>query len=375
MTLALTGELISRRSVTPDDAGCQSLIGERLKKCGFNITHLPCADVTNLWATHGRGAPVFTFLGHTDVVPAGSEADWDTPPFQAREQDGYLYGRGTADMKGSIAAMVTALERFVAANAAHDGTVSLLLTSDEEGIAVNGTKKVVEYLERNQVRIDWCLVGEPSSREQVGDIIKNGRRGSLSGVLTVSGIQGHTAYPALAINPVHLVGPTLVELSQRSWDDGNADYPPSSFQISNIHAGTGAENVIPASVEVSFNLRFTSEWTERKLKDEIEHLLQKHALDYNILWRPCSRPFLTRPGKLLDAVQSAVADICGITPETSTAGGTSDGRFIAPTGAEVVELGPVNATIHKVNECVRSADLETLSKLYEDILTRLMIND
>ena len=375
MTLALTGELISRCSVTPDDAGCQSLIGERLKKCGFNITHLPCADVTNLWATHGRGAPVFTFLGHTDVVPAGSEADWDTPPFQAREQDGYLYGRGTADMKGSIAAMVTALERFVAANAAHDGTVSLLLTSDEEGIAVNGTKKVVEYLERNQVRIDWCLVGEPSSREQVGDIIKNGRRGSLSGVLTVSGIQGHTAYPALAINPVHLVGPALVELSQRSWDDGNADYPPSSFQISNIHAGTGAENVIPASVEVSFNLRFTSEWTERKLKDEIEHLLQKHALDYNILWRPCSRPFLTRPGKLLDAVQSAVADICGITPETSTAGGTSDGRFIAPTGAEVVELGPVNATIHKVNECVRSADLETLSKLYENILTRLMIND
>ena len=375
MTLALTRELISRRSVTPDDAGCQSLIGERLKKCGFNITHLPCADVTNLWATHGRGAPVVTFLGHTDVVPAGPEADWDTPPFQAREQDGYLYGRGAADMKGSIAAMVTALERFVATSDGHDGTVSLLLTSDEEGIAVNGTKKVVEYLERNQVRIDWCLVGEPSSREQVGDIIKNGRRGSLSGVLTVTGVQGHTAYPALAKNPVHLVGPALVELSQRIWDNGNAHYPPSSFQISNIHAGTSAENVIPASVEVSFNLRFTSEWTERKLKDEIEHLLQKHALDYNILWRPCSQPFLTRSGKLLDAVQSALADICGITPETSTAGGTSDGRFIAPTGAEVVELGPVNATIHKVNECVRSADLETLSKLYEDILTRLMIND
>ena len=375
MTLALTRELISRRSVTPDDAGCQSLIGERLKKCGFNITHLPCADVTNLWATHGRGAPVVTFLGHTDVVPAGPEADWDTPPFQAREQDGYLYGRGAADMKGSIAAMVTALERFVATSGGHDGTVSLLLTSDEEGIAVNGTKKVVEYLERNQVRIDWCLVGEPSSREQVGDIIKNGRRGSLSGVLTVSGVQGHTAYPALAKNPVHMVGPALVELSQRIWDNGNAHYPPSSFQISNIHAGTSAENVIPASVEVSFNLRFTSEWTERKLKDEIEHLLQKHALDYNILWRPCSQPFLTRSGKLLDAVQSALADICGITPETSTAGGTSDGRFIAPTGAEVVELGPVNATIHKVNECVRSADLETLSKLYEDILTRLMIND
>ena len=375
MTLALTRELISRRSVTPDDAGCQSLIAERLNKCGFNITHLPCADVTNLWATHGRGAPVFTFLGHTDVVPAGPEADWDTPPFQAREQDGYLYGRGAADMKGSIAAMVTALERFIATNAGHDGTISLLLTSDEEGIAVNGTKKVVEYLERNQVGIDWCLVGEPCSREQVGDIIKNGRRGSLSGVLSVAGIQGHTAYPALAKNPVHLAGPALVELSQRSWDDGNAHYPPSSFQISNIHAGTGAENVIPASVEVSFNLRFTSEWTERKLKDEIELLLQKHELDYNILWRPCSQPFLTRSGKLLDAVQSALADICGITPETSTAGGTSDGRFIAPTGAEVVELGPVNATIHKVNECVRSADLETLSELYEDILTRLMIKN
>ena len=372
MTLALTRELIARPSVTPDDAGCQQLIGERLKTCGFDITHLPCADVANLWATHGRGAPVFTFLGHTDVVPAGPEAGWDAPPFQACERDGYLYGRGAADMKGSIAAMVTALERFIATNAGHDGTISLLLTSDEEGIAVNGTKKVVEYLERNQVGIDWCLVGEPCSREQVGDIIKNGRRGSLSGVLSVAGIQGHTAYPALAKNPVHLAGPALVELSQRSWDDGNAHYPPSSFQISNIHAGTGAENVIPASVEVSFNLRFTSEWTERKLKDEIELLLQKHELDYNILWRPCSQPFLTRSGKLLDAVQSALADICGIRPETSTAGGTSDGRFIAPTGAEVVELGPVNATIHKVNECVRSADLETLSQLYEEILIQLI---
>ena len=334
MTLALTRELISRRSVTPDDAGCQSLIAGRLNKSGFNITHLPCADVTNLWATHGRGAPVFTFLGHTDVVPAGPEADWDTPPFQAREQDGYLYGRGAADMKGSIAAMVTALERFIATNAGHDGTISLLLTSDEEGIAVNGTKKVVEYLERNQVGIDWCLVGEPCSREQVGDIIKNGRRGSLSGVLSVAGIQGHTAYPALAKNPVHLAGPALVELSQRSWDDGNAHYPPSSFQISNIHAGTGAENVIPASVEVSFNLRFTSEWTERKLKDEIELLLQKHDLDYNILWRPCSQPFLTRSGKLLDAVQSALADICGIT------GRRPPLPAALPTGASLLPPAP-----------------------------------
>ena len=372
MTVNLTRELITRPSVTPDDAGCQQLIGDRLKNSGFNIINLPCADVTNLWAAHGRGAPCFTFLGHTDVVPAGPESDWDSPPFEPRERDGYLYGRGAADMKGSIAAMVTALERFVAANPAHNGTVCLLLTSDEEGIAVNGTRKVVEYLGRNNVTIDWCLVGEPCSRDRLGDVVRNGRRGSLSGVLTVSGIQGHTAYPALAENPVHRAGPALVELCERVWDEGNIHYPPSTFQISNIHAGTGADNVIPGSVQVSFNLRFSTEWTERKLKDAIENLLQKHELEYNIRWLPCSQPFLTQSGKLLDAVQSAVTSICGITPEISTDGGTSDGRFIAPTGAEVVELGPVNATIHKVNECVRSADLETLAVLYEDILTRLM---
>ena len=372
MTVNLTRELIASPSVTPDDAGCQQLIGGRLKKSGFNVTDLTCDDVTNLWATHGHGAPVFTFLGHTDVVPAGPDSDWDSPPFEPRERNGYLYGRGAADMKGSIAAMVSALERFVAENPAHDGTICLLLTSDEEGIAVNGTKKVVEYLDRNDIRIDWCLVGEPCSSEKLGDVIKNGRRGSLSGVLTVSGVQGHTAYPGLARNPVHLAGPALVELSRRVWDEGNAHYPPSSFQISNIHAGTGAENVIPASVEVSFNLRFSTEWTEQRLKDTIGELLDSHELDYSLLWRPCSQPFLTQSGKLLDAVQAAVTGICGIKPEISTDGGTSDGRFIAPTGAEVVELGPVNATIHKVNECVRSADLETLSDLYQDILARLM---
>lgn len=372
MTVNLTRELITRPSVTPDDAGCQQLIGDRLKNSGFNIINLPCADVTNLWAAHGRGAPCFAFLGHTDVVPAGPESDWDSPPFEPRERDGYLYGRGAADMKGSIAAMVTALERFVAANPAHNGSVCLSLTSDEEGIAVNGTKKVVEYLGQNNVTIDWCLVGEPCSRDRLGDVVRNGRRGSLSGVLTVSGIQGHTAYPALAENPVHRAGPALVELCERVWDEGNIHYPPSTFQISNIHAGTGADNVIPGSVQVSFNLRFSTEWTEQKLKDAIENLLQKHELEYNIRWLPCSQPFLTQSGMLLDAVQSAVTNICGITPEISTDGGTSDGRFIAPTGAEVVELGPVNATIHKVNECVRSADLETLAVLYEDILTRLM---
>ena len=374
MTLALARDLIARPSVTPDDAGCQQLIGDRLEKSGFNITHLPCGDVANLWATHGEGAPVFTFLGHTDVVPPGPAADWESPPFEPRERGGYLYGRGAADMKGSVAAMVTALERFVEANREHEGTVSLLLTSDEEGVAVNGTKKVVEYLEGNGAGIDWCLVGEPCSREKLGDVIKNGRRGSLSGVLTVSGIQGHTAYPALAKNPVHLAGPALVELSRRVWDEGNDHYPPTSFQVSNIHAGTGAENVIPASVEISFNLRFSTEWTEQGLKDSISDLLDGHELDYDLLWRPGSRPFLSRSGKLLDAVQDAVADVCGIVPEISTDGGTSDGRFIAPTGAEVVELGPVNATIHKVNECVRSADLERLADLYGDILSRLLGN-
>ena len=371
-TLTLTRELIARPSVTPDDAGCQRLIGDRLEKTGFNVTHLPFGDVSNLWATHGYGAPVFTFLGHTDVVPPGTEAGWVSPPFEPRERDGHLYGRGAADMKGSVAAMVIALERFVAANPEHNGAISLLLTSDEEGIAVNGTRKVVEYLERNGVSIDWCLVGEPCSDTTLGDVIKNGRRGSLSGVLTVSGIQGHTAYPALARNPVHLLGPALVELCERVWDEGNAHYPPTSFQISNVHAGTGTENVIPAAVEVSFNLRFSTEWSEQGLKDAIKASLDRHGLDYNLLWRPCSQPFLTRSGKLLDAVQDAVNETCGITPQLSTAGGTSDGRFIAPTGAEVVELGPVNATIHKVNECVRSDDLERLAQVYENILRRLL---
>ena len=375
MTLALTRELIARPSITPDDAGCQQLIGERLEKSGFQVTHLPSADVANLWATHGEGAPVFTFLGHTDVVPPGPEADWETPPFEPRERNGYLYGRGAADMKGSVAAMVTALERFAETSRGHEGTVSLLLTSDEEGVAVNGTKKVVEYLEGRHIGIDWCLVGEPCSREKLGDVIKNGRRGSLSGVLTVSGIQGHTAYPALARNPVHLAAPALLELSRRVWDEGNDHYPPTSFQVSNIHAGTGAENVIPASMEVSFNLRFSTEWTEQRLKDSMTDLLDSHELDYDLLWRPGSRPFLSQPGELLGAVQGALAELCGVKPEISTDGGTSDGRFIAPTGAEVVELGPVNATIHKVNECVRSADLETLADLYEAILTGLMIKN
>ncbi len=372
MTLALTRELVARASVTPEDAGCQQLLAERLGRCGFVVTRLPCGEVSNLWAVRGAGSPVFTFLGHTDVVPPGAEADWDSPPFQPQERDGCLYGRGVADMKGSIAAMVTAMERFSAAHGDHRGTVSMLLTSDEEGLAVDGVRYAVERLGQLGISIDWCLVGEPSSREQLGDCIKNGRRGSLSGALTIHGVQGHTAYADLAKNPVHLGVPALAELCLREWDQGNEHYPPSSFQISNVQAGTGAENVIPAALRVHFNLRFSTAWTAPGLKDEIDALLQRHGLDYDLEWRPASLPFLSPPGKLLAAVQDVVRETLGITPAVATDGGTSDGRFIAPTGAEVVEMGPVNATIHQVNEHVRSADLETLSRLYEAVLVRLM---
>ncbi len=375
MTLALTKELIARASVTPDDAGCQQLIAERLEEVGFTARHLRYDDVDNLWLTRGEGAPVFAFVGHTDVVPSGEATDWDSDPFQGEERDGYLYGRGAADMKGSIAAMITAMERFVAGNDLHKGTLALLLTSDEEGVAVNGARRVVAYLQAHHIQIDWCLVGEPSSCDTLGDVIKNGRRGSLSGVLTVNGVQGHTAYPQLAKNPVHLVSPALTELTGRVWDEGDERYPASSFQISNIHAGAGAENVIPGSVRINFNLRFSSAWTERQLKDEIERTLIRHELDYRLIWRPCSQPFLTRPGKLLAAVTTVVNNIANIDPQLSTAGGTSDGRFIAPTGAEIVELGPVNATIHKVNECVRIEDLDRLSSMYEGILNALMKNE
>lgn len=372
MTLALTKVLIARPSITPDDAGCQRLIAERLERSGFAATHLPFAEVSNLWAAHGQGSPVFVFLGHTDVVPAGEEAAWDSPPFQPEERDGFLYGRGAADMKGSVAAMVTAMERFVSAHGKHPGTIAMLLTSDEEGVAINGTQKAAARLKNMGVNIDWCLVGEPSSRAVLGDAIKNGRRGSLSGALTVVGVQGHVAYPATAKNPIHLLSPALDELCRRVWDEGDAHYPPTSFQVSNLQAGTGAENVIPATAQLSFNLRFSTAWSEQTLKKEVEQVLRKHGLDYALSWRPCSQPYLSRPGRLLEAVQAAVAEVAGATPELSTDGGTSDGRFIAPMGAEVVELGPVNATIHKVNEHVRNADLETLSALYEAVLNKLM---
>lgn len=358
--------------MTPDDAGCQQLLAARLQQVGFAVEHLRYGAVSNLWATHGAGSPVLAFLGHTDVVPPGPDALWLSQPFAPQERDGYLYGRGAADMKGSVAAMVVALERFVAAHGSHPGTVALLLTSDEEGAAVDGTRRVVEHLQHKGTRIDWCLVGEPSSAEQLGDVLRNGRRGSLSGALTVLGIQGHTAYPALAVNPIQRALPALTELCARVWDQGDEHYPPTSFQISNIHGGAGAENVTPGSMELCFNLRFSTTWTEQGLKQAIEDLLRRHELEYQLTWRPCSQPFLTRGGKLLEASRAAVTQICGAPPALSAAGGTSDGRFIAPTGAEVVELGPVNATIHKANECVRCADLPRLSEIYQSIIIRLL---
>ncbi len=371
MTLALTKALIRRPSITPDDAGCQHLIAERLEAAGCVATHLRFDEVDNLWLTHGSGEPLLAFLGHTDVVPPGPLATWYSDPFAAAVHDGFLYGRGAADMKGSIAAMVTAMERFIAARPAHAGTVALLLTSDEEGLAINGTKRVVDYLAEQDIRIRWCLVGEPSSRHRLGDTIKNGRRGSLTAELKVLGQQGHVAYPALAENPIHRLAPALDALCKKTWDQGNAHYPPTSFQIAKIHAGSGAANVIPGEIELLFNFRYCPESTEAGLISQVEATLDRFELRYELNWLPSSRPFLTASGELVEAVKAAVAAICGSEPELSTAGGTSDGRFIAPTGAEVVELGPVNATIHKANECVKIDDLHLLSRVYEAVLHQL----
>jgi len=372
MTIALATELIRLASVTPDDAGCQALLAGRLEAGGCTARSLRFGEVDNLWLTHGHGAPVLVFLGHTDVVPAGPLEQWQSPPFAPEIRDGCLYGRGAADMKGSVAAMVTAMERFIAARPDHEGTLALLLTSDEEGIATDGTRRVVGYLNENDIHIDWCVVGEPSSKDSVADVIKNGRRGSLTGRLSVHGIQGHVAYPDQARNPVHAAVPALAELCAEVWDRGNAHYPPTSFQISNIHAGTGADNVIPGTLQVILNFRYSTEVTEDGLIARLRGILDRHGLDYELEWLPSSKPFLTAAGPLLDATRQAVARITGREPELSTAGGTSDGRFVAPAGAEVVEVGPVNSTIHKVNEHVRAADLETLSEIYEEIMRRLL---
>lgn len=370
-TLQLSIDLMARRSVTPEDDGCQALMMSRLSAIGFECTPLRFGEVDNFWAVRGDSGPLLCFAGHTDVVPTGPEDQWQTPPFTPEISDGMLRGRGAADMKGSLAAMVTACERFVADNPGHNGRIAFLITSDEEGPAKNGTVKVVEWLEERGEKIDWCLVGEPSSTEQVGDIIKNGRRGSLGAVLTVRGVQGHVAYPHLAKNPIHLAAPALAALASEQWDNGNDFFPATSFQISNINGGTGATNVIPGELEVVFNFRFSTELTADILQQRTRDILDTYQLDYSIDWNLSGQPFLTAEGPLVEAVQDAVRTVTGRETELSTAGGTSDGRFIAPTGAQVVELGPVNATIHKVDECVRAADLDTLSDIYEKMLQRL----
>ncbi len=372
-TLALTCELIRRQSVTPEDAGCQALMMERLQLLGFTCTRLRFGEVENFWAVRGESGPLLVFAGHTDVVPTGPESGWDSPPFEPTLRDGMLYGRGAADMKGSLAAMLVACEDFVARNPEHSGRIGFLITADEEGPAHNGTVKVIEHLQQQGEHIDWCLVGEPSSSARLGDVVKNGRRGSLGAVLTVRGIQGHIAYPQLADNPIHRALPALHALTCQVWDQGNAFFPATSLQISNVASGTGATNVIPGELQVVFNFRFSTEVTAHDLQQRTENLLRAHKLDYSIEWHLSGEPFLTPAGNLVQAVVDSIRDVTGLETELSTAGGTSDGRFIAPTGAQVVELGPVNATIHKRNECVIAADLPQLARLYQGVLERLLL--
>jgi len=370
-TLELTKQLISRQSVTPEDDGCQQLMTDRLVKAGFNIQPLPFEDVDNFWAIRGESGPILCFAGHTDVVPSGPESSWQSPPFEPTVKDGVLTGRGAADMKGSLAAMVVAVENFVANNPNHPGRIAFLITSDEEGIAANGTVKVVEWLKQQNTIPEYCLVGEPSSSEKCGDTIKNGRRGSLGCKLRVLGKQGHVAYPHLADNPIHNVAPALAELANTEWDRGNDFFPATSFQVSNINGGTGATNVIPGELDIVFNFRFSTEVTEQQLRETTEAILNKHQLNYEIDWHLSGQPFLTAEGELVDAAVSAVKQVTGLDTLLSTAGGTSDGRFIAPMGTQVVELGPVNATIHQINECVAVADLDRLTAIYESLLENL----
>lgn len=371
-TLDLTKDLINRKSVTPEDAGCQDMMASILEPLGFVVEDLTFADTKNIWARKGSDGPVFCFAGHTDVVPSGPEQNWQTPPFEATEKDGYIHGRGAADMKGSLAAMLVATENFVNANPHHKGSIAFLITSDEEGPFINGTTKVIDTLEARNEKITWCLVGEPSSTEQLGDIVKNGRRGSLTGDLLVKGIQGHVAYPHLARNPIHESTLALAELANTQWDKGNAFFPATSFQISNINGGTGAGNVIPGELKVCFNFRFSTEVTDQQLIARTLQVLDAHKLDYDIDWTFNGQPFLTDSGKLVEATQQAIKHCTGRDTTLSTAGGTSDGRFIAPTGAQVIELGPVNATIHKIDECVKVEDLDLLTDVYQDILQRLL---
>ncbi len=371
-TLQLLERLVARSSVTPEDAGCQDLVAERLSSIGFQVEHLDFADTRNIWLRRGNAAPLLTFLGHTDVVPPGPLEAWDTPPFTPTLKNGNLYGRGAADMKSGIACFVTACERFIAAHPEHQGSIAVMLTSDEEGPASNGVVKVVEVLEQRREKIDWCLVGEPSSDQRIADVIRVGRRGSLCAVLTVHGVQGHVAFPEKADNPIHGFAPALAELTRETWCSGNQFFPPTSLQVSNINSGTGAENIIPGSVDVLFNLRFSPELDEQTIKQRTKTILDSHGIRYDLRWRLSGSPFLTKKGALLDAAHAAIETVTGYQARNDTGGGTSDGRFIAPTGAQVIELGPSNATIHKVNEHVSIADLEPLSCIYEKILINLL---
>lgn len=371
-TIKLTQELIQQPSVTPDDKGCQDMIKGLLKPLGFHCETMQFDEVTNLWARKGRKAPVLCFAGHTDVVPTGPEYQWQYPPFEARIEEGHIHGRGTADMKGSLAAFLIATERFVKKFPDHVGSIAYLITSDEEGPAKNGTVKVIETLESRKEKIDWCLVGEPSSTKRLGDVIKNGRRGSLNAKLKIIGKQGHVAYPHLADNPIHRVSKALAELSEIVWDQGNDYFPATTFQITNFHCGTGATNVIPGVGEVLFNFRYCTEVTAEQLTERTEAILEKHGLQYEIEWNLSGRPFLTEAGPLVNAAVASIKEVCDVDAELSTSGGTSDGRFIAPTGAQVLELGPLNATIHQVNEHVSVQDLNDLTEVYERILIKLL---
>ncbi|MCD0247087.1 succinyl-diaminopimelate desuccinylase [Xanthomonas melonis] len=371
--LQLTCDLIARASVTPDDAGCQALLAERLAAAGFACEHLRLGEVDNLWATHGSGTPVLVLLGHTDVVPPGPRETWTSDPFDPQVRDGVLYGRGAADMKGSVAAFAIAAEGFAAAHPDHPGTLAVLLTSDEEGDAIDGVRRVAELLRTRGQRIDWCITGEPSSTERLGDLLRVGRRGSLSGTLTVRGVQGHVAYPHKARNPIHQAAPALAELVARQWDQGFESFPPTSLQLSNIHAGTGANNVIPGELQVAFNLRYTPHWDAPRLEAEITAMFDRHGLEYSLRWHRSGEPFYTPEGRLRSVAREVLGQFAGAPPEESTGGGTSDARFIAPLGAQCIEVGPVNASIHQVDEHVRVADLEALPALYRTLIERLLI--
>lgn len=375
-TIKLACDLIARPSVTPDDAGCQPLMQARLEAIGFACQTLVFNEgehpIDNLWAVHGTEGPILCFAGHTDVVPTGPASQWKIPPFEPTIKDGMLYGRGAADMKGSLASMVVACEAFIAKHPDHTGRIAFLITADEEGPAIDGTVKVVQHLQEEGTHIDWCIVGEPSSTSNVGDTIKNGRRGSLGAVLTINGKQGHVAYPHLADNPIHRIAPAITELTQEHWDSGNDFFPATSFQISNMNSGTGATNVIPGTVDIICNFRFSTEVTAEDLQNRTEAILNNHKLDYSIQWNLSGQPFLTAEGDLVEAAVGAIKQVTDLDTELSTAGGTSDGRFIAPTGSQVVEIGPVNATIHQVDECVLASDLETLTDIYENIMGKLL---